>query len=263
MALSAVPASAAAAEARDCTRGGGVLSGVTDGLCDVVGAVTGTVDNLTGHSLKPVTDGVDGATDGVLGTVGQVAPTGKPSPSATATKGGLVPDTLGDVCLPVLACGDQSVVNTLTPKPEPTQSHRPSPAGTPTPTPSPRRTGRQEVDVLPTIAPTPPQSEPYLMDTTEQPVKDEPTADPDEPRIDLLWPNPFAQELTAPLREGRVIRPSGPASDVLGTALTIALLASAIAATRIVQQRRQRGAEPPESIPFERPHATTGRHRLA
>ncbi|MFI6601110.1 hypothetical protein ACIBHX_33095 [Nonomuraea sp. NPDC050536] len=256
MALSAIPAlaTAAGAEARDCSRGGGLLSGVTNGLCDVVGAVTGTVDNLTGDSLKPVTKGVDGATDGLLGTVGQVAPTATAKPTPSARKSELLPDAISEVCLPVLACGDQSVLATLTPRPTSSQ-----PATVkPTPTASPRRTHRQNTPVLPTEAPTMPQNEPYLLDTTEKPVTDDPTADTDQPRIDLLWPNPNVQELTSPLNDQRVVRPVTPASDVIGTSLTIALLLSAVAATRIVQQRRQRG----ESIPFER-RSTTGRHRLA
>lgn len=256
MALSAIPAlaTAAGAEARDCSRGGGLLSGVTNGLCDVVGAVTGTVDNLTGDSLKPVTKGVDGATDGLLGTVGQVAPTATAKPSPTTRKSDLLPDAIGPVCLPVLACGDQSVLNTLTPTPTASDPA----AAKPSPTASPRHSHHQDTQVLPTEAPTMPQSEPYLLDTTEQPVKDDPTADPDQPRIDLLWPNPYAQELISPLNDQRVVRPVSPASDVIGTTLTVALLLSAVAATRIVQQRRQRTG----SIPFER-RTTTGRHRLA
>jgi hypothetical protein len=64
------------------------------------------------------------------------------------------------------------------------------------------------------------------------------------------------------MQDQRVVRPTPPASDVLGTMLTIALLGSAVLATRIVQQRRQR-TEPTESIPFEPARAGNGRHRLA
>ncbi|TMR90856.1 hypothetical protein [Nonomuraea basaltis] len=254
----AAPAATAATATQDCTRDGGLLSGVTNTLCNVVKSVTGTVDSLTGNTTDPVTSGVDKTTGKVLGEVGEAVPTtkatpkksGKPSPTPTGT--GLVPEALGDVCLPVLACEGKTVLDTLTPQP--------------TSTPSPGRTGHprerdKETSALPTTTPAPPESRPQLMDTG-RPVAERKTADADEPRVDLLWPNPFAHELTVPMQDQRVVRPSPPASDVLGTALTIALLGSAVLATRIVQQRRQR-KEPVESIPFEPARAGSGRHRLA
>ncbi|WP_188194000.1 hypothetical protein [Nonomuraea sp. SYSU D8015] len=253
---SAAPAATAATATQDCTREEGLLSGVTNTLCDVVKTVTGTVDSLTGDATDPVTSGVDETTDDVLGKVGKAVPTGKASPSDSAkpspgpTKTGLVPETLNDVCLPVLACEGGTVPDTQSPSP----------------TPSDDRTGRprardKESSTVPTADPTPPQSRPQQMDTG-RPVAEQPTADTDEPRVDLLWPNPFAHELTVPMQDQRVVRPTPPASDVLGTALTIALLGSAVLATRIVQQRRQR-TEPVESIPFEPAHVGSGRHRLA
>ncbi|MEU8249570.1 hypothetical protein [Nonomuraea sp. NPDC048916] len=263
--LTAPPTSAAAAAA-DCPNGGGLLGGVTDGLCDVVDVVTGTVDTLTGDTVKPVTKGLNDTTDEVLGTVGKVGPTGTPSsenapePSHGAT---LLPETLGKVCLPVLACGDRDSGDEAAPKPTPKVSD-PAPEATGSADKRAREDEREDATApttAPTMGPTPPQSEPYLMDTSEDPVADEPTVDTDDARIDLLWPNPFARELSVPMRE-RVVRPSGPASDVVGTGLTIALLASAIAATRIVQQRRQR-SERSDSIPFEPVRAAGGRHRLA
>ncbi|GAA3239395.1 hypothetical protein [Nonomuraea helvata] len=258
VALAAVPVAAPAASAapQDCTRDGGLLSGVTNTLCDVVNGITGTVDDLTGGTTDKVTDGVDKTTDEVLGRVGEVVPTTKttpapkssshdtPTPSSTGLDA-----TLGGVCLPVLACQDQSGVEKVSPSPTPGRTSRP------------REWGVESV--VPTTAPTPPEERPQLMDTG-RPVSEEKTVvDTDEPRVDLLWPNPFAHELTVPMQDQRVVRPSPPASDVLGTALTIALLASAVLATRIVQQRRHR-AEPSESIPFEPAHAgNNGRHRLA
>jgi hypothetical protein len=77
-----------------------------------------------------------------------------------------------------------------------------------------------------------------------------------------LWPNPFADELALPVHKQRIVRPSTPASDVVGTALTIILLATAVLATRIVQQRKQR-SEQPDSIPFEPARQGNSRHRLA
>ncbi|MGI5289586.1 hypothetical protein ACQEVF_40475 [Nonomuraea polychroma] len=260
VALSTAPAAASATVStgsvtgQDCTREGGLLSGVTNTLCDVVNTVTDTVDSLTGGTTDPVTSGVDKTTDDVLGRVGTAVPTDTPSPSKTAgpsatpSKTGLVPDGLGDVCLPVLACEDKSVHDKVSPRP----------------TPSPDRTsrdGEKDSSAVPTGEPRPPESRPQQMDN-ERPVSERPAADTDEPRVDLLWPNPFAHELTVPMQDQQVIRPTPPASDVLGTVLTIALLGSAVLATRIVQQRRQR-AEQVESIPFEPARVGSGRHRLA
>ncbi|MEV0999099.1 hypothetical protein [Nonomuraea sp. NPDC050202] len=269
VALVAVPmgAPAASAAVQDCTRDGGLLSGVTNTLCDVVEAVTGTVDTLTGGATDPVTDGVDKATDEVLGRVGEAVPTTKATPSTTSSvkpsttspttprpsRTGLVPETLGDVCLPVLACEDQAVAD------------QPAPRATPSATPTEVRTGRGWESTA-SAAParpraTPPDRRPQTVGTGA-PVEEKKTAHAEEPRVDLLWPNPFAHELAVPMQDQRVVRPTPPASDVLGTMLTIALLGSAVLATRIVQQRRQR-TEPTESIPFEPARAGNGRHRLA
>ncbi|KAB8195186.1 hypothetical protein FH608_012470 [Nonomuraea phyllanthi] len=268
VALAAVPvaAPAAAAASQDCTRGGGVLSGVTNTLCDVVNTLTGTIDTVTGGTTDKVTDGLDKTTDEVLGRVGEVVPTTKASPSTKPPRSSSTPSTpspadpspsalqktLDNVCLPVLSCRDRG---------DDAESVSP----TPTPTPSPGRTSRLRewgVETFPTTAaPTPPPHRPQSMDN-DRPVTKENTVDTDEPRVDLLWPNPFQHELTVPMQEQRVVRPTPPASDVLGTVLTIALLGSAVLATRIVQQRRQR-AEPAESIPFEPGRAANGRHRLA
>ncbi|MFC7584209.1 hypothetical protein ACFQYP_11100 [Nonomuraea antimicrobica] len=110
---------------------------------------------------------------------------------------------------------------------------------------------------------TRPESRQPQTADTGRPVQEKETARAEEPRVDLLWPNPFAHELAVPMQNQQVVRPSPPASDVLGTALTIALLGSAVLATRIVQQRRHR-AEPAETIPFEPARtAGNGRHRLA
>ncbi|GAA4949486.1 hypothetical protein HD597_002392 [Nonomuraea thailandensis] len=269
VALVAVPvgAPAASAAAQDCTRDGGLLSGVTNTLCDVVEAVTGTVDTLTGGATDPVTDGVDKVTDEVLGRVGEAAPTTRATPSTTSpvrpsttspatprpSRTGLVPETLGEVCLPVLACEGQDTTG------------RPSARSTPSATPTEVRTGRgweSDASAAPSVPrTTPPQSRPQTVGTGT-PVEEKKTAHAEEPRVDLLWPNPFVHELAVPMQDQRVVRPTPPASDVLGTALTIALLGSAVLATRIVQQRRQR-TEPTESIPFEPARAGNGRHRLA
>ncbi|NRQ30438.1 hypothetical protein HII36_01085 [Nonomuraea sp. NN258] len=270
VALAAIPMAAPSAAADDCAGGKGLLSGVTNGLCDlldgVTGTVTGTVGQLTGGGdqkqpeTKGAEDTVHETADDVLGTVGDAVPTtgpskpaktGKPQPTASA----LLPESLPEVCLPVLACGDQSVLKTLTPTP------------TPTATPATRGRPSRDAAAVPTASPARPPARPQLIDPvprampTERTGERPATADPDEPRVELLWPNPFARELSVPMHDQRV-RARPPASDVLGTALTIALLASAVLAARIVQQRRQR-EEPSESIPFEPARAGSGRHRLA
>ncbi|WP_049573279.1 hypothetical protein [Nonomuraea sp. SBT364] len=277
MALAAVPLAAPPALAADCERGSGLLSGVTDSLCGVVEAVTGTVDQLTGGLTEPVTDGLDKTTDTVLGTVGKVVPTGRPRASARpsgspkptapakpkATE--LLPETLEQVCLPVLACDEQGVLGGLT-TPTPTTGPRDPGPGQPS---DERRRRREDTTRVPAEVATapprdtvmPPDSHPHLIDSRQEPVRDEPSADPEDFRIDLLWPNPFAEELGMPADGRRVVRPSAPASDVLGTALTIILLATAVLATRIVQQRRHR-SEQSETIPFE-PARGNGHHRLA
>ncbi|WP_433518452.1 hypothetical protein ACQP2T_24915 [Nonomuraea sp. CA-143628] len=269
LALAAIPvvSSPALAEAADCKRGDGLLSGVTNGLCDVVEAVTGTVDTLTGDTLKPVTKKVGGTADDLLGTVGDAVPTTIPTragqPQPTPSDQELLPNTLSEVCLPVVACEHQDAQQRNKDPEHVLETPSPDDSAKPTPTAKPnKREKKDSTTTLPTDGPTPPETDSHEPDTTADPIKIQ-TADTDEPRIDLLWPNPFVQDLTAPLRDQPIIRPSKPASDVLGTSLTIALLTSAILATRIVQQRRQR-TEQPDSIPFEPARANNGRrHRLA
>lgn len=266
VALAAVPvaAPAASAAAQDCTRDGGLLAGVTNTLCDVVQAVTGTVDTLTGGTTSTVTGGVDKVTDEVLGRVGQAVPTTKatpstitsPEPSETsaprADSDDPAQETRAEVCLPGLICESQEVTGEL------------SPSATPSTRPEQVRTGRGWESTA--SAPAVPRAErperrPQSVGTGS-PVERRDTARAEEPRVDLLWPNPFVHELAVPMQDRRIIRPSPPASDVLGTALTIALLGSAVLATRIVQQRRQR-TEPTETIPFEPARTGNGRHRVA
>lgn len=267
VALVAVPvgAPAASATAQDCTRDGGLLSGVTNTLCDVVQAVTGTVDTLTGGTTSKVTEGLDRTTDEVLGRVGEVLPTGRAKsapdeederPATTPRPTTREPER-DEECLSVLSCTDQSTVDRLTPQPSAS--------------PSATRTERPSEGLISATATSLPQPVPARPRTT-RPERQESgvhraapkkkTAHAEEPRVDLLWPNPFQHELAVPMQDQRVVRPSPPASDVIGTVLTIALLGSAVLATRIVQQRRH-GNEPAESIPFEPAGAGNGRHRLA
>ncbi|MFC4010407.1 hypothetical protein ACFOY2_24490 [Nonomuraea purpurea] len=259
VALAAVPsgAPAASAAAQDCTREGGLLSGVTNTLCDVVSVVTGTVSTLGKGKTDRVTEEVDKTTDEVLSRVGETAPTGEPStrsttqPSPNPTSMGITGETYEDVCPPTAPCEARTEVESLTPEPTSPAERKNRSKGR----------GEEESPAVATQAPTPPDRRPQQLDT-ERPVVEKKVADVEEPRVDLLWPNPFAHELTVPMQDQRVVRPTPPASDVLGTLLTIALLGSAVLATRIVQQRRHR-AEPEESIPFEPGRVSNGRHRVA
>ncbi|QYC42864.1 hypothetical protein Nocox_26315 [Nonomuraea coxensis DSM 45129] len=270
----AAPAVAATAGAQDCTRDGGLLSGVTNTLCDVVGTLTGTVDALTGGVTDPVTRPVEKTTDELLGRVGEVVPTGRPtgsgnaaSPSPDATRTARSHGQEDDGCDTPVACAGEPVPRSGTTTSAPPQRERPSqpsekkkPAATATTSPT-------SGPAVPAVTASPPWSaRPRPADDDAREENEESsrsTADPEEPRVELLWPNPFARELTVPLQDQRVVRPTPPASDVLGTVLTIALLGSAVLATRIVQQRRQR-TEPVESIPFEPARVGGGsRQRLA
>ncbi|GAA3094073.1 hypothetical protein [Nonomuraea salmonea] len=237
---------------------------MTNTLCDVVQAVTGTVDTLTGGTTSKVTEGLDRTTDEVLGRVGEVLPTGRAK--SAPRRGGRAarhhaqadPGARARRGMPVRA-----VVH----RPEHRRPAHPRPSASPSAT----RTEQPSEGLISATATSLPQPVPARPRTT-RPERQESgvhraapkkkTAHAEEPRVDLLWPNPFQHELAVPMQDQRVVRPSPPASDVIGTVLTIALLGSAVLATRIVQQRRH-GNEPAESIPFEPARAGNGRHRLA
>ncbi|MFI6478143.1 hypothetical protein ACIBH1_09435 [Nonomuraea sp. NPDC050663] len=269
LALAAITLGAAPAVASspDCEQGGGLLGSVTGGLCELVDGVTDTVDDLTGDTLDPVTDAVDETGETVNDTLGEAAPTGTPQPSATPETeqpspsgspepDGLLPTVLEDVCLPVLACKDQGVLPSLTGRPTPP----PSDKLRPTAEPSPSATESGAAKLMPSAPQTPPASEPYLMNTTEHTIEP-PPADPEQSGVELLLPFPLIEHLGRPLNDRQVVRPSERSSDIVGTALTAALLGSAALATHIAQKRRRREEEP-ASIPFE-PIRVGGRHRLA
>ncbi|MEU7900705.1 hypothetical protein AB0B45_48740 [Nonomuraea sp. NPDC049152] len=279
LALAALPMGEGFAQvrARDCERGGGLLSGVTNGVCDLVDGVTDAVDGVTGNSLGPVTEGVDKATGTVLAPVGEIAPTDKPAPTSTRSPrdtrdepaerppperggDGLVSSTLENVCLPVLACDGEGV---LAPVNEPEPSAAPKATASPSPSPSATPAKRRkDAETLPVEAPTPPMSRPQLMQSVDEVVTPEPApVDPDDPRVELLWPGPYSENLSDHIG-AQVVRPSEPDSDVLGTALTAVLLGSAVLAARVMQSRRRRD-EGGESIPFEPVRVGGGRHRLA
>ncbi|GGM58811.1 hypothetical protein GCM10010106_00700 [Thermopolyspora flexuosa] len=92
---------------------------------------------------------------------------------------------------------------------------------------------------------------------TERPRR----ADVDKADLSLLWPVPTLPPI-APGGDGRVVTPRKPQDDVMGTALTAALLLSAVVAARVVSIRNAR-QERPATIPLEPAAARGSRHRLA
>src|SRR5437868_14201914 len=63
-----IGASAASARIRDCEKGGGLLSTVTDGPCTPVDKATAAADDLTGGAHTPGRKGVEESTGGVVRT---------------------------------------------------------------------------------------------------------------------------------------------------------------------------------------------------
>ncbi|MEU8269154.1 hypothetical protein AB0B89_18545 [Sphaerisporangium sp. NPDC049002] len=279
--------------ATDCGRGSDPLSSLTGQVCDLVGGVTGTVDDLTGDKAAPVTSTLDGLTndplkpltdavtktaDKILGATldppATVSPTPGP-PSATpepvaepseAPAGNLLGVEVGTGCLPVVSppdCGQEASPAPRAPAGRDRSTPTNAPAA-PAPPPAPRQ------QASPPSAPAFP-GQGTLTGGTEPdgavdhagpsgPPSAPPSADVESPPLMPLWPGQPLPSLTGRL-DARKLVPSRP-YDVVGTALTAALLASAILATRIVQARRIEAE--PRSMPFEglrRPDP--GRQRLA
>jgi hypothetical protein len=278
--LAADPAEASAA-ALDCEpRAGGLLAPVTNGLCEVVGGATGTVDTVTGGTLTPVTGTVDKAADKVLNGVGDVpadpkatiapttsAPPGSPAPEPRVP----LPTLLDQVCLPlVTALGCTAEKTAPTPAPA-----APAPRTTNGPTRSQKdekkqasaddrrdRTGREVAETghgpFPVEAPAP-DLRPQFVGHPEpiDPVR--PRIDLEAPRADLLWP--FLGQVHGEVRGPRAA-PAGHGSDALGTALTTLMLLSAVFGAHVAYRRRV-GTRHGDSIPFEPLPVGGGRHRLA
>ncbi|GAT68634.1 hypothetical protein PS9374_04299 [Planomonospora sphaerica] len=265
-------ASGSVARAADCPQGGGLLGGVTSGLCQTVDGVTDAVDGLTGSSLTPVTGGLDATAEKALEPVGELAPAERPRtgggsssdapPHGSGGSGekkdeGLLPEVLSDVCLPLVrspecaasaataSVPDRAVRPTATPSPA--ESRRPA---------RPQQEDREEGIPFRPVSPRPPETRTHTTEVRD-PVLPEPFAvDVEAPRVDPLWPGPLTQELQQRMPGERAVTPTR-SSDPLGTALTAALLAAAVLAVRLVHARR---AEE-ESIPFE--PFRMGRHRVA
>ncbi|GAA3113356.1 hypothetical protein GCM10010466_00510 [Planomonospora alba] len=283
-------ASAGAAHAADCDKGGGLLGGVTGGLCQAVDGVTNAVDGLTGSVLSPVTEGLDQTTEKVLKPLGQAVPTAKPKatpgsggasakpPSEPEGKdgsggpgrdgGGVLPDLL-DVCVsvgggcggsPASSAPEQSTRPAATARPRPGQSRRPE-----TDRERPGKKDREDREKEGSQAPLPshfparprqPEPRTHTTEVRDPVLSEQPAVDVEAPRVEPLWPGPLIQELQQRMPEERAVTPSR-SSDPAGTALTAALLAAAVLAVRLMYARRA----DEESIPFE--PLRVGRHRVA
>jgi hypothetical protein len=264
-----------------CDRGGGALSALGGGLCDLTGPAGGPVDDLLdpltdtvddlGEKTDQVLDDVGDKTNQVLDDVGDAAKDvlgGKPSnqpeppagqrqssgPPSTAPGDDAGPESHADQdadavprvdtgCLPLLTSGCDEVTTTQAPAPrERRDRSTPAPA-TPGATPS------GEHEAPPSAAPegTP---APWsvggdgdgLKLERANPVDLPPrAADIDAPPPVPLWPGQPLPELTEPLAARRVV-PSRT-DDAVGTVLTAILLGSAIFAARIVHTRKARRGE--------------------
>ncbi|MFC4062099.1 hypothetical protein ACFOWE_27670 [Planomonospora corallina] len=272
-------ASADAAHAADCDRGGGLLGGVTGGLCQTVDGVTNVVDGLTGSVLSPVTEGLDQTVGKVLEPVGEAAPTARASsggrttapPSAPEKReegsgGGRPPVTL-DVCVSLSSSGcaesPTSPASPASSAPAPGEDARPT-ATAPADRSRRPETERPEKEQAPVSGPSSsasypyhPEPRPHTTEVRDPALSEPPVIDVETPLLEPLWPGPLTQELRQRVPGGQASVTLVRSSDPVGTALTAVLLAAAVLAVRLMYTRR---AEE-ESIPFE--PLRMGRHRVA
>ncbi|MGV9600496.1 hypothetical protein ACWDR1_27930 [Streptosporangium sandarakinum] len=291
----AAPAGAVAWPAQPGCERRGPLGGVTGGLCDTLGTVGDTagkaVDGV-GKAVDGVVDGVAETVDtgrfgvtaetttgtgdsrlGVEADVGVTTGTGAETSGATSRSAGPGedPSAPGDgaagpataaprastgACAPAASPGCADPAERSVRKP-PSSEARP----TARPLPRPSRSGEPEQAVRRDApsGPVRPTAAPPVHDTGSGPVTAEPSppvADPEAPRVELLWPGAGMRELRDRMPADRPVRPTR-SSDPAGTALTIVLLVVAILAVRLLYVRRGGG----ESMPFE--PLRLGRHRTA
>ncbi|MEN3537288.1 hypothetical protein AAH991_19410 [Microbispora sp. ZYX-F-249] len=314
-----LPLAASPAQALDCTGGGGLLSGVTGGVCslaDGVGTltdgVTDVADKATGGLTAPVTKVVDdtletttgaagtavhdvgkavdkagqtltGAADTAVGAAGGAAGTAtgaaaqavtggakgespathSPAPSVQKLTDGLT-RAVQSTCLPLVAGEDCGSQGHREGGEEADGARHARPAG--------KKPARPKASLTPEGALPREPYRPRLVAAQEDAPQTHhrSTVDPDEDGvIPLLWPGQKLPGLPE-LRGGPTGAPArvSRSYDAAGTALTAALLLSALLATRVVSARRARAGqqEPRESIPLEgglRLPGRSGRHRLA
>ncbi|GII51762.1 hypothetical protein Pth03_01510 [Planotetraspora thailandica] len=280
-----LPLMAAQPAYADCT-GNGLVSSVTGGLCSILGGVgktvdglTDTVDDVTGGTTDKLTGGVDdvvgAVTGGVGGAVDEVGgavddtvdstldavdgAVGTVTDGLKGGSGGQPPPSVGPVplpspCLPLVGgegCGED----------EPATPPAGSPGGV---RPTPKPPARTPAGTLP-VDPSRPVQLPRLTPVGGHAIAATPPINPDmSGDIPMLWPGQDIPGLVGAVKRDPAVRPARP-YDAAGTALTAALLLSAVLATRVVSARRAR-SEQRNSIPLEGgvPTArTSGRHRLA
>ncbi|GII93840.1 hypothetical protein [Sinosporangium siamense] len=280
--VGAAPAQAAVpglgtARAPACEKSGGLLSGLTGGICDIVNDVTDVVDELTGSSLNPVTGTVTDTTTNVLNGVGGAPqappapalpapePPGKPGPAPSARPAptdGARPGEDGAPAARDTHCRAGRVCESADSAAAQNGPEAPPPPARPRP-PRERPERRAHKPAPKTHAPYIPERRVHSYGSS--PIDGAATG-PGKPRkgtsvdvdrmgVTLMW---HPDILSTPLGPG-LVRPRARQSDALGTTLTMALLLSAIIATRFVYAKRRGGRE---SIPFE-PLRPGGQHRLA
>ncbi|MFC4587204.1 hypothetical protein [Sphaerisporangium corydalis] len=285
--MAASPVLAASQRVTDCDRGGNPVSSLAGEVCDLAGQVADTVPELAGDGSSPVTDSTEATeppeeapsplADTVEEQTPQVTgePTPAPSPSASATPSPEPSEAAGASVLGVPV--DTACLPVVTP-PDCAQDARPSPSPQ---APAPRDRSRTATEPASPpareTAPSRPSGEARPTPRTgtaaggsgrdaggraapSSPPVRRPSADVEAPPLIPLWPGQPLPVLAGRLDAHKVV-PTRP-YDVVGTALTAVLLASAILVTRIVQARRDDSG--PQSMPFDglrRPD--TGRHRLA
>ncbi|MCC5576092.1 hypothetical protein IMZ11_10615 [Microtetraspora sp. AC03309] len=238
---------------------GDTVGGVTGTLGDTVGGVTGTLDDTVGGVTGTLSGTVKGLGDAVGGTGSSAGSSG----SAGSTVGDAVGDavngavdltdgltqTVGGTCLPVVAGAHC----------DPSEGGTAKPAGSEE---SESAHGETADGTLPTEPTRPPDNRPNFIDGGKPIRPVDLSVNPDDVGIPLLWPGQYVPGLATHMK-GEPIRSRRP-YDMVETALTAALLLSAVLATRVVSARRAR-ANLPETMPFEgvRLTGTPGRHRMA
>ncbi|GIH96437.1 hypothetical protein ACFFMN_22070 [Planobispora siamensis] len=278
-----------AAQPPGCQDGGGLLGGVTGGLCKVVDDTTDIVDDLTRSTLSPVTKTVDDTASSVLNAPSEALPAKppkKPKPnspvstpreessgsgdsgdsggsSGSPQKKGLLPEVLG-TCLPLVSspgCGG-STADAPAEQAPPATARKPRSGTDGTggtrekKTSKPKRT-EKPAPVSPASGPVHrPETRTYTTRVGDPVPPEPPVIDIEAPRLDPLWPGPLMQEFQKRMPGRHPLAPTRQ-SDPLGTALTTGLLVGAILAVRVLYARRSNE----ESIPFEPLRA--GRHRTA
>ncbi|WP_433501033.1 hypothetical protein ACQP1K_12450 [Sphaerimonospora sp. CA-214678] len=264
------------------------LSETVNGTLDTVGGAAGSTLDTVGHTVDETLDGaLSGEAGGALGKVGEtvaktVGDAGKTVGTAVGDTGKAVGETVGETGK---AVGE--TVGRLAPDIAPTAgritegltdpvretclpllngSRCVDPGGSGK-TERPRHPRGHTAEVSPGPARGTLPVEPYRPRYVPVDRRTEADGEHVHPDTDgilpLLWPGQRMPEM-AYRKRGKTVLPSRT-HDPAGTALTAALLLSALTATRVVSARRARAGQR-ESIPLEGGIGLprrTGRHRLA